>query len=356
MSNLPTIATDRPTLPALTADELDMIAQNRQASKARATMRAYKSALKGSDSPRDADKARAEKARKFPTFEAWCAARGDTALPAAPEIVELYLVTLAGAGAKVATIEQRRAAIGYLHEIAGQGNPCKSPQVKEAMKGIRRGKKAQRPAPKKQIPRDELAQIVAAIPDDLRGRRDRAMLLMGWAGAFRRSELAGVQVEHVTIRRERGGEVMSIELPASKTDQEGEGLYKTIPAIDDKRVCPIAAYRAWMNAAGVQSGHVFRAIDRWGHLRAGGMDGQEVARVLKARAEDAGYTDAELRRIGAHSLRSGYVTAATMAGANDSDIMEQTGHRSSATLQRYKQMAGKGAQRATLAAFGVRED
>lgn len=178
---------------------------------------------------------------------------------------------------------------------------------------------------------------------------------MGWAGAFRRSELAGVQVEHVTIRRESGRDVMSIKLPESKTDQEGEGLYKTIPAIDDKRVCPIAAYRAWMNAAGIQSGHVFRAIDRWGHVRAGGMDGQEVARVLKARAEGAGYTDAELSRIGAHSLRSGYVTAATQAGANDSDIMEQTGHRSSATLQRYKQLAGKGAQRATLAAFSMKD-
>jgi site-specific recombinase XerD len=275
-------------------------------------------------------------------------------MPARPEVVELYLVTLAKSGAKVATIEQRRAAIGYLHRIAGQDNPCKTDNVIEAMKGIRRSKK-DRPVPKEHLSPDALAQIVATLPDDLRGLRDRALLLIGLAGAFRRSELVAVHVEHVTIRRDDGRDVMSIDVPESKTTQEGEPLYKTIPALPDKRVCPIAAYRAWMNAAGIQSGHVFRPIDRWGNLRAGGMDGQEVARIVKRVAAAAGYTESELKRYAGHSLRSGYVTAATQAGANDSDIMEQTGHQTSATLRRYRQLAGKGAQRATLAAFGVKD-
>ncbi len=342
-------------LTEIAPEDQAMIAEHRQASKAANTMRAYRSGLQGNAQRTTKDGAPRQDGRKFPTFETFCAQRGYQIMPAAPEVVEAYLGTLAKMGAKVATIEQRRAAIGYVHEIAGHANPCKSPQVKEAMKGIRR-KLGVMARPKDHLSPDELARVVAALPDTLRGKRDRALLLMGELGAFRRSELVALDVNDVTIRREggaQGGEVMSVLVRHSKTDQEGEGQYKTIPAMSDKTICPIAAYRAWLNAAGIHSGRVFRAIDRWEHVRAGGrgMDGQEVARIVKRAAAAAGL---DARRFAGHSLRSGYVTAATLAGANDGDIMEQTGHRSSATLRRYKQMAGRGAKRATLAAFDAK--
>lgn len=331
-------------------EDAAMIAEHRRASKAENTIRAYRSGLQGNAQRTTKDGAPRNDGRKFPTFETFCAQRGYQLMPAAPEVVEAYLGTLAKMGAKVATIEQRRAAIGYVHEIAGHANPCKSPQVKEAMKGIRR-KLGVMARPKDHLSPDELARVVAALPDTLRGKRDRALLLMGELGAFRRSELVALDVNDVTIRRDSDGEVMSVLVRQSKTDQEGEGLYKTLPALPDKTICPITAYHAWLNAAGIRSGRVFRAIDRWEHVRAGGMDGQEVARIVKRAAAAAGL---DARRFAGHSLRSGYVTAATLAGANDGDIMEQTGHRSSATLRRYKQMAGKGAKRATFAAFGAK--
>lgn len=311
-----------------------------QAGKAANTRRAYASGVTGQPS------ARAEKMRKFPTFAAFCDERGYTTLPADPATVADYLTHLADMGATVATIEQRRAAIANAHK-AQASNPCSSELVKETMKGIRR-ERGIMAKPKAALSRDELRAVVAALPDTLRGKRDRALLLMGWAGAFRRSELVALTVADVDIKRDR----LTVTIQRSKTDQEGQGLYKTLPTLpNDPALCPSKAYTAWINAAGINSGPIFRSIDRWGHVSTGTepMQGNEVARIIKAACKVA---NIDPRKFAGHSLRSGFVTEATNAGANDGDIMEQTGHKSSATLRRYKQLAGRGAVRATLAAFG----
>lgn len=311
-----------------------------KAGKAESTRRAYASGVTGQQS------ARADKMRKFPTFGAFCDERGYVAIPAEPATVVDYLTYLADAGATVATIEQRRAAVANAHK-SQPVNPCAAEIVRETMKGIRR-KLGMMGKPKTALSLDDLRAIVVALPNDLRGKRDRALILMGWAGAFRRSELMALGVADVDVKRDR----LTVTIQRSKTDQEGQGLYKTLPALrDTPQVCPLTAYAAWINAAGINSGLIFRGIDRWGHVGADAeaMNGNEVARIVKRACKLAGI---DSRKFAGHSLRSGFVTEATNAGANDGDIMEQTGHKSSATLRRYKQLAGRGAVRATLAAFG----
>lgn len=331
----------KPIHPALntTTAQAESVRKYLDASSAANTRRAYSGAMAGKTG------AHALKVRKFVAFADYCADHGYTPHPARAEVVVLYLTHLADAGAKVATIEQRRAAIASAHR--GQVNPCADDRVKEAMKGIRR-KLGTQVKPKAALSPDELRQIVASLPDDLRGIRDRALLLMGWQGAFRRSELVALIVADVDTRAGK----LTITISRSKTDQDGQGQYKVLPELPDKSLCALTAYRAWLSAAEIRTGPVFRSIDRWGHVRAGQMNGQEVARIVQGACKRAGI---DPQRFAGHSLRSGYVTAATNAGANDGDIMEQTGHRSSATLRRYKQMAGRGAQRATLAALGMTE-
>ena len=281
-------------------------------------------------------------------FTAFCVQRGYNALPASPELVCDYLTHSAKLGKSVSLIEQRRAAIRFAH--CGQANPCTDDRVIETMKGIRR-KLGTAPTPKTPLLPKDLARLAAALPNDLRGKRDKALLLMGESGAFRRSELVALTVNDVTIRRDDDGDVMSIRIAKSKTDQEGKGKYKTIPALTDKAVCPLTAYRAWLDAAKINSGTIFRSIDRWGHVDdcCNPMDGKEVARIIKSACERAGV---DARRFAGHSLRSGFVTAAKLKGVGDGDIMEMTGHESALTLKRYTHMAGLGAKRAARAVFG----
>lgn len=329
------------------ADVIDDIRESVQATKSENALRAYGSAWK--------------------TFSAFCVERGVPTLPADRQTVIAYLEWMATSNkrpdprrgregkflppAKVSTIDLHRSAIAYFHEMAAYPSPMADKQSKEYLSGLKRKLAEKRPAqtkssPKEALALDELRKLVAALPDNLRGKRDRALLTVGYFGAFRRSELASLTVGDVDPRNGK----LSITIQRSKTDQEGAGLYKSIPELQDKAICPVTAYRAWLDAAGIQSGVVFRSIDRWGHAHEGQMDGREVARILKESCKRAGIDE---RRFAGHSLRRGFVTAATNGGAADHDIMEQTGHKSSATLRRYKQMAGLGAQRAVFAAFGT---
>ncbi len=320
---------------ALSTKRAERIGRYLTASKANETRRKYRS--------------------QWAAFEAFCAGHLDdndnpqpySPLPAQPETVADYITHLADLGRKASSIQQALAAIGFVHETAEHSNPAKSPKAKATMQGIRR-KVGIKATPKTALTPAELAQMVTTQPDDLRGIRNRALLLMGFAGAFRRSELVNLMVNDVTIRRETGGDVMSIQIQRSKTDQEGEGLYKTIEALSNPTLCPVTAWRAWLRASSIKSGPAFRGIDRWGNLKTDKMDGREVARIVQGAATAAGLDAAQ---FAGHSLRSGFVTAAAIAGVNDSDVMEQTGHKSSATLRRYKQMAGRGARRAMRAVF-----
>ena len=276
-------------------------------------------------------------------FTAWADKRGAQSLPADVATVVDYLVALADAEVKFSTISVRRAAISDRHRINKQPDPTTAEEVRIVVAGIARelGTASQKKAP---VTLDELRALLAALPDSLAGKRDKALLLVGWAGAFRRSELVAVNVGDVRINGE-----LKVTVRKSKTDQEGRGMVKVIPALADKSLCPIEALRDWLDAAGIQSGAIFRQIDRWGNLRDARLTSQSVALIVKAASKRAG---GDGRQFAGHSLRSGFITTAASAGVESRDIMSVTGHKSEAVMRGYIQDAGLGAKRAVSAAFG----
>jgi integrase len=213
------------------------------------------------------------------------------------------------------------------HQKANYDNPRKSPLVRQVMKGIRRTKGMQQRQATPLLPRD-LKAISQDLPDRLSGLRDRALLLLGFAGAFRRSELVGLKVSDVSFV-DNGLEVV---LRRSKTDQEGKGEKKGIPFGSDPATCPVRALRAWLSESHLLKGALFRAIDKYGNLRLGTLTGRSVARIIKLRAQEIGLP-AEF--ISGHSLRSGLATAAARAGKSAHAIMRQTGHKSLNMVQKY---------------------
>lgn len=279
-------------------------------------------------------------------FEEFCRWRGYTAMPAAPQIVCDYLAELADAGKSVNTLQVKLAAIAFQHKGAKLPDPCASVEVKTTIAGIRRtvGTRPKRKAP---LTIREIRMLAASIPPNLRGLRDLAVLLIGYAGAFRRAELVAVTVADVTAYPDH----IVVLVPFSKTDQEGKGKTKTIARLngDNAGVCPVRALEAWLSAANIESGHVFRGIDRHDRVH-GSLNDREVARIVKRRALAAGL---DPDRLGGHSLRAGFVTQNALAGTPDWKIAEQTGHKpGSRVLQDYIRAAGKGAMDASRAAFG----
>src|SRR5713101_6237524 len=244
----------------------------------------------GADLTAALDLAKAEKApstRKacktdFRMFREWCDGRGVSALPAAPETVASYLAAHA-ATSKPSTLGRRVAAIRYSHKLASLEPPTDAEGVKATMRGIRRTfgtartKKAPAIAAKMQ-------SMVALAPDSLTGLRDRALLLVGFAGAFRRSELVALDVADIQFTDDG----LVVTLRRSKTDQEGEGRKVGIPHGSKPQTCPVRALRAWLEAAGISEGPLFRSVNRHGKLGAAALSGRAVAIVVKHAAELAG--------------------------------------------------------------------
>lgn len=276
-------------------------------------------------------------------FTAWAAEHDAASLPADAPTVAAYLTALAEGGAKVSTLSVKRAAIGAAHRTAGHVDPTAAEGVRLVMGGIAR-KIGRTPRKKAPLSVEDLRRVLATLPQDLTGQRDRALILVGFAGAFRRSELVAVDVADIRLNGE-----LKITVTHSKTDQEGAGMVKVLPALEDKTLCPVTAMRQWLDAAQIHSGPIFRQIDRWGNVRARALTGQSVALILKAAAKRAAL---EARQFAGHSLRSGFITAAAAAGVESRDIMAATGHKSEAVMRGYIQDAGLGAKRAVSAAFG----
>ncbi len=277
-------------------------------------------------------------------FEHFAESRDEPALPASPATVIEYLAALADSRAKMNTIRVKLAAIAWAHRIAGIDPPPTAAQaVKSTMKGIARTVGV---APSKKEPAtlEELKAMIAGLPDTLRGKRNKALLLVGFAGAFRRSELVALDVEDIRLNGD-----LKIIVRRSKTDQEGKGQVKRLTELSDASVCPVRALRDWLDASGIRSGPVFRWVDKHGNVWARRLGAQSVALVVKDAAKAAGL---DWRSFSGHSLRSGFVTDAMNAGASDSDIMEQTGHESSETMRSYRKSTGVGALRAVRAVFG----
>lgn len=259
-------------------------------------------------------------------FTAWCEQNGLMALPSTPETVALYIGALA-AVAKVSTVQRRLTAIAKAHRAAGHETPTKSEAVHLTIRGIRRTHGV---APDQKAPAvlADLRAMLAVLPNNLIGTRDRALLLLGFAGAFRRSELVSLDVADLGFG-ERG---MIVTLRRSKGDQEGEGAKKGIPFGRHMLTCPVTAIRDYMDMSQITDGALFRPVNRHGQIGKDRLGDKAVALVVKRAASAAGLDPS---RYAGHSLRAGLATAAAAGGAQERDIMRQTGHRSVQMLRRY---------------------
>jgi site-specific recombinase XerD len=250
----------------------------------------------------------------FEHFAAWCRGKFLEPLPATAETVALYLADCAGVLA-VSTLRRRLAAISQVHQVAGFDNPAGSILVVEAMKGIARTH-GSATTPKTAAVTNLVAEMVKNLGPDVRGTRDRALILIGFAGAMRRSELVALDVDDVTVVAEG----LRIQVRWSKTDQQGRAAVIGITYGSDPRTCPVRAWRAWLNAAGIDSGAAFRRRSRYGQVTEHRLSADYVLRLVKERATAAGFA-AEL--FGAHSLRSGFATTAFRHGVPERRIMDQ---------------------------------
>jgi site-specific recombinase XerD len=259
-------------------------------------------------------------------FTAWCAARGFTSLPATTGTTTLYLTDLSSTH-KVGTLTRRLSAISQAHKLAGHESPTRAAVVRILMAGIRRAN-GTAPNGKAPVLTEDIRAMVATLPGGILGIRDRALLLIGFAGAFRRSEL--VALDHADCEFTRAGLVVTIR--RSKTDQEAHGRKVGIPYGSTIETCPVRALQAWLGASAITGGPLFRSITRHVRMQPGRLSGYAVALVVKRYAAAAGL---DASRYSGHSLRAGLATSAAIAGASERSIMNQTGHRSIGMVRRY---------------------
>jgi site-specific recombinase XerD len=255
----------------------------------------------------------------------WCAVSGLESMPAAPETVAAYIATVADRGLKAGSVQRRVSAIAAMHQAAGFDSPTGKAAVRLTLAGIRRALGTRQEC-KAALLTADLAAMVSHLPAGLKGTRDRALLLLGFAGAFRRSELCGLDVEDLAI----GPDGVKITVRRSKTDQEGAG--QAVGIARGGALCPVAALEAWLRASGITAGPVFRAVDRHGKLSAGRLDDRTVARTVKGYAAAAGLDAA---KYSGHSLRAGLATQAALNDVPERIIQKQTRHKSSDMLRRY---------------------
>ena len=263
-------------------------------------------------------------------FERWCHARGIQSLPAAPEAVAVFLGSQASDGSKPATLTRRVAAIRYFHIMAGITNsPTASEIVRSTMKGIRRTLGTAK-AQKAPATADRLLKMLEQVPNTLQGCRDRSILLLGFAGAFRRSELANLLVNDL----EEVPSGLRVHIRKSKTDQQGSG--QVVPIIKGARACPVKAVANWLQTANIKEGSVFRRLGKGGKTFKKSLTPYSIGKIVKRYAELAGYDSAE---YGGHSLRSGFLTSAAMNGASIFKMMDISRHKSMDTLKGYVRLA-----------------
>lgn len=286
-----------------------------------------------------ADRTRIAYRSAFGAFATWCERVGSRALPASVQTTAAYLASLADRGCKASTIDLHAAAIAFAHRAAGHEPPTNSEPVKAVIRGIRRriGTKVTRKAP---ATADTLKKILRRIPESLVGQRDRALILIGFAAALRRSELVALTVADL----ERAPDGIIVHIARSKTDQEGAGHSVAVPA--GSKLKPVQALDAWLAAAEITAGPVFRPIAKGGRVGLVALTDRSVAQIVKDRAAAAGF-DADL--FSGHSLRAGFVTSALEAGADLLKVMQVTRHTQVDTLkgydrraQAFKNHAGKG--------------
>jgi integrase len=266
-------------------------------------------------------------------FATWCEAAGCTPLPAEPAAVAAYLASMAPLYSRAA-LERRLAAIGHAHRLAKLDWSAGHPAIRATLRGIHRthGSRTRQAAALTSV---ELRKLVAACGSDLAGTRDRALLLLGFAGALRRSELVAIDREHIRLT-DLG---LRLLLPRSKTDAEGKGIELGISRGKRRETCPVRALEAWLDVSACKFGPVFRKVDRWGTIEHRRLGGDAVRDILLKRAAVAKITVAGGERLSPHGLRAGFVTEAYMAGARDEQVMDHTRHRDLKTMRGYVRRA-----------------
>jgi site-specific recombinase XerD len=302
---VPALTVAESNLPLTLRAALESAADLARAEKSAATKRAY-----GSD---------------FAIFRAWCAEHGLCALPADPAAVAAFIAAEVGRGVKCSTIGRRVAGIRYSHKLPGFESPTDDERVKAVVRGTRRTRGVA-PVKKAAATSDKVLAMVAGGERDLAGKRDRALLLLGFALAARRSELVALDFADL----EECPEGLCITIRRSKTDQEGAG---TVVAVCRGAIaCPVAAVADWLAAANIAEGPVFRPVGKGGRLLPNRLTPQSVALIVKAYAKRLGLDPSA---FSGHSLRSGFLTSAAARGASLFKMMDVSRHKSVDTLRGY---------------------
>ena len=284
---------------------------NLRSSKSLNTIRAYKS--------------------DFKDFSLFCIQSGFNKLPSEPKIVSLYLTHLSTKDAKISTIKRRLVSIGVVHKMKGHYLDTKHPIIIENLMGIKRRKGIKQKS-KKPILINDLKLIIDVINQqkikDIKKLRDRSIILIGFAGGFRRNEIVSLDVEDLDFVFEG----LKIIVKKSKTDQFGEGLTKGIPNFENQLYCPVTNVRRWLNISKIKEGPLFRRFSKGSKLSNNRLTDQSVALIIKEYLNLAGINSSN---YSGHSLRSGFATSAAEAGAEERSIMAMTGHKSTEMVRRY---------------------
>jgi integrase len=267
-------------------------------------------------------------------FSDWCAAKGFVSVPAAPEVVGAYLASLAETHAP-ATIRRRLSALGKMHRYNDLPWNAAHGAIQGPLQGLLRqhGRPPQKAAA---LSLAMLRQLLATCDRTARGRRDRALLLFGFAGALRRSELVSLRVEDVVV--DANG--LRLRILRGKTDQEGQGAEIGLPRGRHAETCPLRAFEDWQAVALRKAGPLFRKISASGRVGGTALHPDAVRRILAHRLGMAGMTPDGFDRLSAHALRVGFITEAYARGVRDEDIMRHTRHRDLRTMRGYVRRAG----------------
>ena len=289
----------------------DETLNNLKNSKSQNTVRAYKS--------------------DFEDFGLFCVKNGFKSMPTDPKVVSLYLTFLSSKNIKISTIRRRLVSIGVLHKIKGHYLDTKHPIIIENFMGIKRLKGISQKG-KKPLLINDLKQVIDVINQqdepDIKKLRNKALLLIGFAGGFRRRELISLDMEDLEFVFEG----IKINIKRSKTDQLGEGFIKGIPYFENYLYCPVKNLKNWLNLSKIKRGPVFVRFSKGSKLTNTRLTDQSVALIIKDCIKKTGINSAN---YSGHSLRSGFATSAAEAGAEERSIMAMTGHKSTEMVRRY---------------------
>ncbi len=284
--------------------------ENLKSSKSNNTLRAYKS--------------------DFKDFGSFCSRHGLSSLPTEPKIVSLYLTHLSKSS-KISTLRRRLVSISMVHKFRGHYLDTKHPIIVENLMGIRRTKGSIQKG-KKPLLINHLKQIINSINEQNSSKtkklRDKALILIGFGGGFRRTELISIDYEDLEFVPEG----LKIIVRKSKTDQFGEGMTKGLPYFDDKNYCPVVNLRDWLEISNIKSGPIFRRFSKGSVLTDNRLTDQSVVLLIKEYLRLAGI---ENKNFAGHSLRSGFATVAADSGADERSIMAMTGHKTTQMVRRY---------------------